>query len=324
MSNDSSPDGGPVEPTEPIPATGDPAVPPTTAMPAAAGATPPPPIGTDPNHAIPQDPPPPWYRENPAAVAVIVLGLIGIFALIAWLIWGGDDDDDSALIIDSSTTLEILDDEDITLGTVDTEPVDTTAPSSSAPPTTEPITTSVPTGGTAPLNTTTTTTVAATTTTTVAATTTTAAPATTTTVPTVTSPPNPDATVLDVINDTPDLSRLRELVAQAGLEDQLAAADPRTVFAPSNPAIEAFAATPEGAAILADPAQLEQLLLRHVALEAFDANAVLAATEIETATGDRLPVDADANTVDGGTLLVVDVSASNGFLHVVDRVLSAG
>ncbi|NNE12838.1 MAG: fasciclin domain-containing protein [Ilumatobacter sp.] len=126
-----------------------------------------------------------------------------------------------------------------------------------------------------------------------------------------------------MINDSPDLSELRALIAQAGLEESLAGADPLTVFAPSNPAIEAFAATPEGAAILADPAQLEQLLLRHVAPGALDGQAVLAAEEIETASGDLLAIDADAMTVDGGELLVTDVSASNGFVHVVDRVLAA-
>lgn len=310
-------------PTEAIPPVVvtpvDPAVPPTVVMPADEVVPPVGPTGTDPNVAIPPTPPPPWYKDNPGAVAVIVIGLVGIGLLIAWLLWWGDDDDDNALIIDSSTTTEVID--DIVLGTVDTEPVDTTVPESTTVATittTPPVSAGEPVSTTAPAPATTT----ATTTATTVAPTTTAASATTTTTPNVTSPSNPDATVMDVLNGTPDLSRLRDAVVQAGLDEQLATLEAVTLFAPSNPAIEAFAATPEGAAILADPAQLEQLLLRHVALEALDGNAVLASDQIETATGEMLPVDGAAQTVAGGKLLVTDVAAANGFVHVVDRVLA--
>ena len=114
---------------------------------------------------------------------------------------------------------------------------------------------------------------------------------------------------------------MRQLIAEAGLEETLAAAGPITIFAPSNQAIETLVAAPGGAELLADPERLRDLLLGHVVADGLDSAAVFAVDELTAANESLLAVDAENQTVGGGKLLVADVEAANGFLHVVDRVL---
>ncbi len=169
----------------------------------------------------------------------------------------------------------------------------------------------------------TTTTVADTTTSSLAPSTTAAAP---TTVPVVTVPPQPEATLWDVIVNSPDLSELRALVERAGLVDVLS--DPNatlTLLAPSNDAITA-AARGVGAPDFSNPSVVESVLLTHV-----DNTAVLLIRDLfaldppEFVVANPGPhaIESAANppTIGGATVLVADVEASNGVLHVIDQVL---
>lgn len=305
--------------TQPTGLDGNAEAPPTEVMPAQdppVGAVP---VSTDPDAAIPGQPPK-WYENRNTVAAIIAVGLIGLFLLIAWLIWWSDDDD-QGLVADSTTTTIVVETTLPETSLVEVEPlptVETTVPESTTTSTT---TTSTTTTTTVPPTT------AATTTTIAPATTvaTTAAPATTvpatTTVPVVTVPPGPAATVLDIIQASPDLSRLNQLIIDAGIADELDGDGPITMFAPSNPAIETLEAAPGGAALLADPDQLRDLLLRHVVPLELNAANVFTGGDLTTLNGDVLVVDGAAETIDGASLLVVDVESANGFLHVVDQVL---
>jgi uncharacterized surface protein with fasciclin (FAS1) repeats len=163
-----------------------------------------------------------------------------------------------------------------------------------------------------------------TTTSTVAETTTTVAPATTT--PVVTVPPQPEATLWDVIINSPDLSELRALVELAGLQDVLS--DPNatlTLLAPSNQAITT-AAGGVGAPDFTNPAIVESVLLTHV-----DNTQVLLITQLLALDPPEFVVvnpgphaiDAAATppTIGGAEILVADIEAANGVLHVIDQVL---
>ncbi|MGE5211932.1 MAG: fasciclin domain-containing protein, partial [Acidobacteriota bacterium] len=177
---------------------------------------------------------------------------------------------------------------------------------------------------TAPVETTTTstTTVPETTTTTTLPPETTVAPSTT--LPVVTVPPQPEATLWDVIDNSPDLSGLKALIELAGLTDVLS--DPNatlTLLAPSNEAIE-LASAGVGAPDFTNPSVVEAILLTHL-----DSTQVLPIAEL-FALPEFVPdnpgphvIDAEANppTIGGATVLVGDVEASNGVLHVIDRVL---
>ncbi|MEO6651121.1 MAG: fasciclin domain-containing protein [Ilumatobacteraceae bacterium] len=308
----------PTEPmyVEPVPPVADP----TVVMPQAAVVPPvamvPPP--TDPNSAIPDDRrDPPWYENRGAVAAIIAVGLLGLFLLIGWLVFWSGDDDEQDLVVNSTTTALLI--EGTTASTVDTTttiPVATIVQGTTAstievtvPETTAPTTTAAPTTTVAPTTTTVATTVPPTT----------QPPATT--VPVVSVPASPSATVFDIIAASPDLSRLNTLISDAGLQQELSGAGPITLFAPSNPAIDTLEASPGGAELLADPQRLRALLLGHVIPQALTADEIFAVNELTTASGETLPVDRAARTVDGAELLVLDVEGANGFIQVVDRVL---
>jgi uncharacterized surface protein with fasciclin (FAS1) repeats len=175
-----------------------------------------------------------------------------------------------------------------------------------------------------------TTTTTSTTTTVPETTTTTVAPETTvapsTTLPVVTVPPQPEATLWDVILNSPDLSELRALVELAGLQDVLS--DPNatlTLLAPSNQAITT-AAGGVGAPDFTNPAVVESVLLTHVDnTQALLITQLLALDppEFVVVNPGPHPIDAAANppTIGGAEVLVADIEAANGVLHVIDQVL---
>ena len=175
-----------------------------------------------------------------------------------------------------------------------------------------------------PVETTTTSTTVEETTTTTAETTTTVAPSTT--IPVVTVPPQPEATLWDVILNSPDLSELRALVELAGLQDVLS--DPNatlTLLAPSNQAITT-AAGGVGAPDFTNPAIVESVLLTHVDnTQALLITQILALDPPEFVVVNPGPheVDSAANppTIGGAQILVADIEAANGVLHVIDQVL---
>jgi uncharacterized surface protein with fasciclin (FAS1) repeats len=142
--------------------------------------------------------------------------------------------------------------------------------------------------------------------------------------PVVTPAPSPNATLYDVVAGNAELSRLLDLVEIAEIAGELDAEQPRTLLAPSNAAIDAFAATPQGAAILADPEQLRRLLLDHLVTESLDTAAMFSRQTLTTVGGSSLPVDPTARTVDGASVLVADIGSANGLLHVVSTVISGG
>jgi len=202
-------------------------------------------------------------------------------------------------------------------------PTTTVAPTTTlAPSTTVPRTTVAAVPATSAPATTTTTTTTATTTTTTSTTTTTTTPVDTAPTPVVTSPAAADATLLDVVEETPDLSRVRELVEMSGFAPELDAARELTFLAPSNNAVDAWALTAEGQAVLADPDAVYDLLLRHLVPEAIDEATIFSRSSLATVSGAQLAVRQQSHTVDGADLLVVDVTAANGYLHVASDVLT--
>jgi uncharacterized surface protein with fasciclin (FAS1) repeats len=319
-----------VPPTEPMPVL-PPSDGPPVAVPTGHG---PEPVGTTDAHVVatgpgyvPQ-PLPPWYEDRAAVAAVVIVGLSLLFLLIAWLFWWGSGDDndtlvatsdpdDSALVVTlPSTTVEVPATTEVTgdsiVVTLPTTIPLTVAPTTVAPTTVPATTTTIP-------PTTTTTAPTTTPTTTTPPTTTTVPP--TTSVPAVTVPPGGATTVLDIVNASPDLSRLANLIVASGLGDQLAGMENITLLAPSDEAIDLLLASPGGQELVDDPARLQALLLRHVIDQPLTADELFALDTVTTLSGDVLVIDPEATTIDGAMLPVVDVTADNGILHVVDTVL---
>ena len=117
---------------------------------------------------------------------------------------------------------------------------------------------------------------------------------------------------------------LAELLQAAGLVDALKADGPFTVFAPTD---EAFAKLPEGTVEgLLKPENIEQLkaiLLYHVVegkVMAADVAGIASATAL---SGKDLAVKVDMGNVyiNESKVVLADVEASNGVIHVIDAVL---
>jgi uncharacterized surface protein with fasciclin (FAS1) repeats len=138
----------------------------------------------------------------------------------------------------------------------------------------------------------------------------------------VTVPPAPATTVWDIIVNSPDLSAFAEAAENAGIVDLLDGPDPFTVFVPSNQAFEQFAAGIGNDDLTTE--RLSEVLRHHIVPEALLSGAVLDLETMSPLFGPDLVVDADNATIDGASLLVIDVEASGAVLHVVDRVLALG
>lgn len=129
------------------------------------------------------------------------------------------------------------------------------------------------------------------------------------------------APLADTLARNPQLSTFNRLVQQAGMQEQLRATGPLTVFAPSD---EAFKAVPAKTldALAANPAELKAVLSYHLL------NAKLAAADVKTSNAKTvqganvaLARAGDFVTVDDAMVQQADILATNGVAHVIDRVL---
>ena len=131
------------------------------------------------------------------------------------------------------------------------------------------------------------------------------------------------STIVELAAATPDLSTLVTAVQAAGLVDTLSGPGNFTVFAPTN---AAFAALPHGTldALLNDIPALTNILTYHVSADYYPAEALIGQRgRIPTVQGGFLRLDARGAGVhiNGATVTAPDVFASNGVVHVIDRVL---
>ena len=129
------------------------------------------------------------------------------------------------------------------------------------------------------------------------------------------------STIADTAARTPQLSTLNRLIAEAGLSDTLRTPGPFTVFAPSD---EAFKAIPAKtmAELGSDKALLISVLTYHL-VPGKTMSADVKNGNAKTVNGANLAL-AKAGamvTVEDAVVVQADVTASNGVVHVIDRVL---
>jgi uncharacterized surface protein with fasciclin (FAS1) repeats len=115
---------------------------------------------------------------------------------------------------------------------------------------------------------------------------------------------------------------LAKLLQTAGLAGTLTGKGPFTVFAPTD---GAFAKVPKATlnALAKDKAKLRQVLLYHVASGKVPAERVTELRAVKTLNGQSLRIRITGGTVrvGGAKVTQADVLASNGVIHVIDRVL---
>jgi uncharacterized surface protein with fasciclin (FAS1) repeats len=130
--------------------------------------------------------------------------------------------------------------------------------------------------------------------------------------------------IVDIAVEDGRFTTLVTALEAAGLVEALQGEGPFTVFAPTD---EAFAALPEGTVegLLADMEALTQVLLYHVVDGKVMAAQVveLDGKQVETLSGESLSVmiDGEAVMINDAQVILADVEASNGVIHVIDSVL---
>ena len=121
---------------------------------------------------------------------------------------------------------------------------------------------------------------------------------------------------------SPQFSTLLSLVKKAGLADELSAPGALTVFAPTN---AAFKKVPEATlnALAKNPAALKRVLLYHVVAGKVTAAKVVKLKSAKTLAGPSVRIRVTGMTVriNDARVTTTDVKASNGVVHVIDRVL---
>ena len=133
-------------------------------------------------------------------------------------------------------------------------------------------------------------------------------------------------TIVDIAVADGRFTTLVAAVQAAGLVDTLNSEGPFTVFAPTD---EAFAALPDGTieTLLADIPSLTDILLYHVVPgKVMAADVVgLDGQSAETAlAGNFINIKVDGDKVilnDNVNVIITDIEASNGVIHVIDAVL---
>lgn len=127
--------------------------------------------------------------------------------------------------------------------------------------------------------------------------------------------------VASTIAGNPELSVLSSLIGKAGLDSTLNGAGSYTVFAPNN---DAFKAVPTKVMneLAADPGKLKEWLTYHVVTSKAMAKDVKVGP-VKTLQGSNIALAkaGDFVTVEDAMVQTADINATNGVVHIVDRVL---
>ena len=146
---------------------------------------------------------------------------------------------------------------------------------------------------------------------------------TTTAASTATTTPAASANIVVLAKGTPDLSTLVAAVAAGDLAKTLQGKGPFTVFAPTNQAFSDVQSTVDTLLKPANKADLQKVLTYHVVPGTYTAADLKDGQELTTVQGQKLKVSVNGGTVkvNGATVEKADVNASNGVVHVINKVL---
>jgi len=145
--------------------------------------------------------------------------------------------------------------------------------------------------------------------------------------PTPTAVPTTAPPLKSIVDTAVADGRFTTLVAAiqaANLTETLSGVGPYTVFTPTD---DAFKKLPNGtvAILLKDPqGDLKQILLYHVVSGKVMVADVLKITSAKTLQGSDLTINITAGTVkvNDANVIIPDIEASNGVIHVIDTVLT--
>ena len=131
-----------------------------------------------------------------------------------------------------------------------------------------------------------------------------------------------DSDIVAVATAAGGFETLLAAATAADLVGVLQGEGPFTVFAPTD---EAFAKIPAAQlqALLADKDALQKVLLYHVVPGRVAAAQVVGLDMAETANGQNVKISVSGSSVmvDDANVVATDIAASNGIIHVIDRVI---
>lgn len=134
---------------------------------------------------------------------------------------------------------------------------------------------------------------------------------------------NAETDIVSLAVQTDILSTLVAAVQAADLVEVLQSDGPFTVFAPTN---EAFAALPEGTLesllLEENKEMLISILTYHVVSGKVMSTDLSDGMTAETVQGSEISISVgDGVTINGANVVMADVEASNGVVHIIDQVI---
>jgi uncharacterized surface protein with fasciclin (FAS1) repeats len=119
-----------------------------------------------------------------------------------------------------------------------------------------------------------------------------------------------------------EFSTLLAAVVRAGLVDELSGAGQRTVFAPTDAAFAELGLNADNISTV-PVADLTAILLYHVAAGRLPASDVVTRTSLTMAGGGTAAVRVENGEayINDARIVLTDVEAANGIIHVIDTVL---
>lgn len=130
--------------------------------------------------------------------------------------------------------------------------------------------------------------------------------------------------IVEIAVGNENFSTLVAAVQAAGLVEALQSPGPFTVFAPVN---AAFNNLPPGTVqtLVQNPPQLARILKFHVVSGAYTQADLAKLDSVESLEGSPIPINCKtAFEVKNSTVIMADVKADNGIIHVIDRVILMG
>ena len=136
------------------------------------------------------------------------------------------------------------------------------------------------------------------------------------------SKPKQASSIAELAVAAEGLTTLVAALKAADLVGALSGKGPFTVLAPTD---DAFGDLPEGTleGWLADTEKLKTVLLSHVIEGSVLAEAVVALDSATTLSGQTLPIStSDGVQIGGAAVIKTDILASNGVIHLIDKVIT--
>lgn len=134
----------------------------------------------------------------------------------------------------------------------------------------------------------------------------------------------PDSmTIARMLETDNRFSTLRAALDSTGLDSLLASGGPVTLFAPPNGAFDELPPGTMDVLLVEQRQRLELILAKHIIQQRISLEGLTGPQTVTTMSGDTLTArpDGDRVTVDDIPILDDDIEASNGLIHVVERLL---